>query len=153
MSIDPLRIRKHTYWPYLSSAFFSGSKIHGFLGQKPHILTIFEKSWEKNVLKIEKISPGCDFEQKRAKRVEPGWWTFGRQGPQGAAPSTRTRLKKEGGSRKKEEARKKEMVRGKGYKRDLNTQAARALANFSLHTRIFAYTRSQHVRSIFTINN
>ena len=34
--------------------------------------------------------------------------TFGSRGPQGAAPSTRTRQKKEGDGRKKEEPRKKE---------------------------------------------
>ena len=67
----------------------------------------------KRRTKIRKIDPRCDFELIRAKRLEPEWWIFGRRGPQKADPSTRTRLKKEGGSRKKEETRKKERVRGK----------------------------------------
>ena len=71
------------------------------------------KSMLKNVTfqkvqKIRKIGPRCDFEPKRGERLEPEWWTFGSRGPQGAAPSTRTRQKKEGDGRKKEEPRKKE---------------------------------------------
>ena len=71
------------------------------------------KSIQKNatfqeVPKIEKISPRCDLEPIRDQRVELRWCTFASQGPQGAAPSTRTRQKKEG-ERQKE--RKKERVR------------------------------------------
>ena len=64
----------------------------------------------QEVPKIEQISPRCDLEPIRGQRVEPGWWTFASQGPQGAATSTRTRQKKEG-ERQKERRTKKERVR------------------------------------------
>ena len=64
----------------------------------------------QTVLKIEKISPGCDFELKRVERVKLEWSVFGSQAPQGAAPNTRTRQKKEG-ERQKERRTKKERVR------------------------------------------
>ena len=64
----------------------------------------------QEVPKIEKISPRCDLEPIRGQRVEPEWWTFASQGPQGAATSTRTRQKKEG-ERQKERRTKKERVR------------------------------------------
>ena len=62
------------------------------------------------VPKIKHIGPRCDFELKRDERLEPELWTFGSRGPQGAAPSTRTRQKKEG-ERQKERRTKKERVR------------------------------------------
>ena len=70
------------------------------------------KSVQKNnafqaVQQIQKNGPRCDLELIRDQRVEPGWWTFAIQGPQGAATSTRTRQKKEG-ERQKERRSKKE---------------------------------------------
>ena len=62
------------------------------------------------VQKIQKNGPRCDLERIRDQRVEPRWCTFASQGPQGAAPSTRTRQKKEG-ERQKERRTKKERVR------------------------------------------
>ena len=61
----------------------------------------------QEVPKIEQICPRCDLEPIRDQRVEPRWWTFASQGPQGTAPSTRTRQKNEG-ELQKEEPRKKE---------------------------------------------
>ena len=62
------------------------------------------------VPKIEQVSPRCDLEPIRDQRVELRWWTFGNRAPKGAAPSTRTRQKKEG-ERQKERRTKKERVR------------------------------------------
>ena len=64
----------------------------------------------QTVQKMKKNGPRYDFEPIRDQRVEPRWCTFASQGPQGAAPSTRTRQKKEG-ERQKERRTKKERVR------------------------------------------
>ena len=70
------------------------------------------KSIQKNatfqkVSKNKKMSPRCDFEPKRGERGELDWSVYGSQGPQRAAPSSRTRQKKEG-KRQKERRSKKE---------------------------------------------
>ena len=62
----------------------------------------------RRLVKFRKIVARSDFELKWTQRLELEWWTFRSRGPQGAAPSTRTRQKKEGDGRKKEEPRKKE---------------------------------------------
>ena len=67
----------------------------------------------QEVPKIEQISPRCDLEPIRGQRLEPEWWTFASQGPQGAATSTRTRQKKEG-KRQKERRSKKERKKERG---------------------------------------
>ncbi len=54
-----------------------------------------------------KIDPMCDFEPKKGDPVALECSVFGNQGPQRAAPSTRTRHKKEG-ERQKERRSKKE---------------------------------------------
>ena len=58
--------------------------------------------------KVEKLGQDAAKGEPWGQRLELGWWTFRSRGPQGAAPSTRTRQKKEGDGRKKEEPRKKE---------------------------------------------
>ena len=70
------------------------------------------KSIQENVTfqklpKISKNYPRCDFEPNKGERVSRGGSVFGSQGPQRAAPSTRTRHKKEG-ERQKERRSKKE---------------------------------------------
>ena len=62
----------------------------------------------QKVQKIEQMGSRCDFVPKMGPRVEPDWWIFGSHGPQRAAPSKRTRHKKERSRRKKEKPRKKE---------------------------------------------
>jgi len=60
------------------------------------------------VQKVEKLGQDAAKGEPWGQRLGLGWWTFRSRGPQGAAPSTRTRQKKEGDGRKKEEPRKKE---------------------------------------------
>jgi len=65
---------------------------------------------------IRKIGPRCNFEPKRDKRVEPGWWTFGSRGPRGR-PQVHARVKRKKGTaeRKKNQERKSKAC-GKRYK-------------------------------------
>ena len=62
--------------------------------------TVLKLGTFQKLQKFRKIGPRCDFEPKRGKRLELGWWTFGSRGPRGRP--------KEGDGRKKEEPRKKE---------------------------------------------
>ncbi len=61
----------------------------------------------QKVQKIGRMGPRYDFEPKKGERLPTEWSVFGSQGPQGAAPSTRTRQKKEE-ERQKERRSKKE---------------------------------------------
>ena len=78
------------------------AKIHSEIGTK--------NSTFQAVQKIQKNGPRCDLERIWDQRVEPRWCIFASQAPQRAAPSTRTRQKKEG-ERQKERRTKKERVR------------------------------------------
>ena len=62
------------------------------------------------VQKVEKLGRDAAKGEPWGQRLGLGWWTFRSRGPQGAAPSTRTRQKKEG-ERQKERRTKKERVR------------------------------------------
>ena len=61
----------------------------------------------QKVSKLGKFGPRGDFEPNKGERPAPECSVFGSQGPQRAAPSTRTRHKKEG-ERQKERRSKKE---------------------------------------------
>ncbi len=73
----------------------------------------------QKVPKIKKMSPRCDFEPNKGERVSTGWSVFGSQGPQGAAPSTRTRQKKEGERQKERRSKKERKVEWKKGEREI----------------------------------
>ena len=80
------------------------SVIFGLLERSQNIMFFFGTSLEA----VEKLGQYAAKGEPWGQRLELEWWTFRSRGPQGAAPSTRTRQKKEGDGRKKEEPRKKE---------------------------------------------
>ena len=80
--------------------------------------------------KSRKVGPRCGQRGTWGTKGGARVVDFQKPRPSGTAPSTRTRQKKEGDGRKKEEPRKKESGKWKKVQRDLNTPVARGLANY-----------------------